>query len=172
MNKLFAFYHFVATTNEDSNCLWIGALFNDEHSVFGCAKTKFLDNTGKAQLLGSQFFEARDNTTASSDGNQLDLGTTDPTDSGQLSLEQHVVGFVVKAPLTNCQTSTRIFNLLIAVKVEYAKMLKIIIEILPAEPFARTFLPRTFSSSCNLQRWWHPTCAWSLAWGVRTDKWE
>ena len=104
-------YHLVATADEDGNCLRVGALLDDQHAVLGGAERQFLDDTGKAQLVRSQFFEARDDASAGSNGNQLNFWTPNPADGRQASLQEHVVRLIVKSPLADGQPGAGIFHL-------------------------------------------------------------
>lgn len=64
-------YHLVAAAHKDGDGLGVFALFNDQHAVLGGAKGHLTDDARRPQLVGRQLAEAGNNTSASSDGNQL-----------------------------------------------------------------------------------------------------
>ena len=99
-------YHLVTSTDEDCDRPAVGALFDDKHLLSCGSEAHLTDLTGCAELLGGQIFESWHNTAVCGDGNQLNLGTTNPSDGRQLILEEQVVGLVVEAPLADDQVGT------------------------------------------------------------------
>lgn len=71
-------YHFGSTSKENRNSLRIFAFLDHQHFVLGSAKAQLSNEAGIAQLGSTQFLEARYNTPTCRDGNQLDLGSSDP----------------------------------------------------------------------------------------------
>jgi len=78
--------HLVAAADEDGDGPRVLALLNDEHVVLGRAERQLPDSASAAELLGSQLTESGHNAAAGSDGDQFDLGTSDPTNGGQFPL--------------------------------------------------------------------------------------
>ncbi len=54
------------------------ALLDDEHAILGRAEVQLADQTGIAQLVGAQLLEPGHDSAASSDGDQLDFGASNP----------------------------------------------------------------------------------------------
>lgn len=105
-------YHLVASANEDSDRTAVGTFFNDQHLLSCCAKSHLAHTTSSTKLLCAQILKSRHDTAIGGNCNQLDLGTTDPSDGGQLVLKEQVVGLIVETPLTDDEVGSRILQLL------------------------------------------------------------
>ena len=79
MTWLIRTYHFSSTPEEDGDSLGVVALLDDQHSVLGRSEVDLANQTGLAQLVGAQLLEPGDDAAAGGDGDQLDLGSTDPS---------------------------------------------------------------------------------------------
>lgn len=64
-------YHFVASTNEDSDGPRIFALLDHQHPVLGRAERQFSDDTGVAELFRRQLLETRHDSATGGDGYEL-----------------------------------------------------------------------------------------------------
>ena len=105
----FAANHFVASAEEDGDGARVLALFDDEHAVLGRAERQLAHDARLSQLVGRQLREARHDSAAGRNSNQLqqqqderltyfislllysqtnlDFGSAHPSDSGQLSVK-------------------------------------------------------------------------------------
>ena len=79
MTWLIRTYHFSSTPEEDGDSLGVVALLDDQHSVLGRSEVDLANQTGLAQLVGAQLLEPGDDAAAGGDGDQLDLGTANPS---------------------------------------------------------------------------------------------
>lgn len=80
-------YHLVTSSDKDGDRPAVGTFFNDQH-LLSCSSESHLANTSSgAELVGAKILETRHNTAVCGDGNQLNLGTTNPSNGGQLVLE-------------------------------------------------------------------------------------
>lgn len=105
-------YHLVASTNEDSDRSAVGAFFNDQHLLSCGAKGHLTHTTSGTQLVRAQVLEPRHNTAVCRDGNQLNLGATNPPDGGQFVLEEQVVGLVIETPLADNKIGPSVLEVL------------------------------------------------------------
>ena len=77
--KIMTNYHFGSTPEEDGDSLGVKALLNDQHSILGRSEVDLANQTGLAKLVGAQLLEPGDDAAAGGDGDQLDLGTANPS---------------------------------------------------------------------------------------------
>jgi len=108
-------YHLVATTDQDGDRTRVGAVLNVQHAVFARAKGGLADLACLAELGSRHLLKAGDDAATSGDGDELELGATDPADGWELVLHQQVVGLVVKAPLAHNQVGARVLDLFIII---------------------------------------------------------
>lgn len=104
--------HLVTSADKHGDRSAVGTLFNDQHLLSRGSESHLANTSSRTQLVGAEVLETRHNTAVCGDGNQFDLGTTDPSNGGQLVLEQQVVGLVVETPLANNEVSTGALKLL------------------------------------------------------------
>ena len=64
-------HHLVATADEDGDGARVLALFDDEHALLRRAERQFAHDAGEAELVGTQFGEARHDATVGGDRDQL-----------------------------------------------------------------------------------------------------
>ena len=64
-------YHFVASSDENSDSTSVLAFFNDQHTVFGCSKCNFFHYSSVAKFISSQFTESWNNSSTCSYSNKL-----------------------------------------------------------------------------------------------------
>lgn len=105
-------HHLVTSTNENSHGAGVGTLLDYQHLLSRSSEAHLADNTSSAELVRGQILEAGHNTAVCGNGDQLDLGPTNPTNGRQVILEQKVVGFIIETPLANDQVGTRFLQLL------------------------------------------------------------
>jgi len=65
------------------------------------------------EIIGikEEYLESRNNTAASGDSDELDLGASNPSDGGQLVLKKKMVGLIVEAPLADGEVGSSILHL-------------------------------------------------------------
>mmetsp|Transcript_6616 Transcript_6616/g.16680 ORF Transcript_6616/g.16680 Transcript_6616/m.16680 type:complete len:391 (+) Transcript_6616:475-1647(+) len=114
MKTAFGFFnhHLVTTTHKDRDSLAVLASLNHNHVVLGGTKGELTNTLGKTQLFGTNIFKFGNDSTTSSNGNQLHFDTTHPTDGRKLILQQKMVGLIIKAPLTDDEVGTALLDLL------------------------------------------------------------
>ena len=103
-------YHLVASPDKHSDRSRVGTLLDDQHLFPRCSKGNLPDHSSLAQLVRRQVFESRYDSPVGRDGNQLNLGTTDPSDGGKVVLHQQMVGLIVETPLTDDQVGTSVLD--------------------------------------------------------------
>lgn len=105
-------HHLVTSTNENCHSASVGALLNHQH-LLSCSSEAHLTNLASgAELVRREILEAGHNTAVCGNGDELDLRSTNPPNSGQIILEQKVVGLIVEAPLADYQVGARFLQLL------------------------------------------------------------
>uniref|UniRef100_A0A182Q4N6 Uncharacterized protein n=1 Tax=Anopheles farauti TaxID=69004 RepID=A0A182Q4N6_9DIPT len=105
-------HHFVATADQHGHGARVLAVFDHQHLVLGRTEAKLAHHTRRTELIGRKFLETWHNTATGSDRNQLNLGSTNPTDGRQLLLQQQMVRLIIEAPLTDGKRGARILHLL------------------------------------------------------------
>lgn len=110
----FSFVANCARTTTNHNCDGLGelAVLNKDHLVASCAKDHLFDLACLSELFRGDLFEARDDASASSNGEEFDLDTTDPANGGEFVLHEQVVGLVVETPLAENAVCARVFDAL------------------------------------------------------------
>lgn len=85
---------------------------NNQHTLVAGTELDLSNNAGIAELLAIELLESRYNSSAGSNGEQLQINTTNPSYSWQLVLVEQVIGLIIESPLADYQCGTRIFTLL------------------------------------------------------------
>lgn len=105
-------YHLVAAADENGDGAGVGALLDDEHLLARSAEGHLLDDARGAELGRGQLLEARHDAAVGRNGDEFHLRATDPADSGQVVLQQQVVGLVVEAPLADDEVGAGVLDAL------------------------------------------------------------
>lgn len=103
-------YHLVATSHKYCHRSRVGAFFNDQHLFSRRTERQFPHDARSTQLLCRQVFEPRNDSSVGRDGDELDFGTSDPSNGRQVILHQQVVGFVVETPLADDKVGTGVLD--------------------------------------------------------------
>lgn len=64
-------HHLVTSTNKHRHCPTIGAFLDDKHLISCCTEAELAHNSGMAEFLSREIFEAGNNATLSGDSDQL-----------------------------------------------------------------------------------------------------
>lgn len=67
-------HHLISSSDENGYSSGVLALLDDQHFVLSCPKCDLLHEPGKAQLLGRELGEPRDDASSCRDGYQLQAG--------------------------------------------------------------------------------------------------
>ena len=76
-------HHLVTSTNKHRHCPTIGAFLDDKHLISCCTEAELAHNSGMAEFLGCEVFEAGNDATLSGDSNQLSRGEKCMTAKGK-----------------------------------------------------------------------------------------
>jgi hypothetical protein len=103
-------HHLVASADENGHRARVGTLLDDEHLLLGGAERELADEASVAKLVGAQVLETGDDAAVGRNGDQLDLGATNPADGREVVLHEEVVGLIVKAPLANDEVGAGVLD--------------------------------------------------------------
>ncbi len=84
---------------------------DEQHLLVAGSESLLFDAACLAELFGGDLFEPGDDPRTSRHGQQLDVGTGDPSDSLEAVLEKQMVRFVVEAPLAESDVGARRLDL-------------------------------------------------------------
>lgn len=75
------------------------AVLDQKNLVVGSSELVLLYGSSTAEFFGGDLFESWDDSGSSSEGKELNLDTTNPSDGWEVVVHEQVVGLVVKSPL-------------------------------------------------------------------------
>lgn len=105
-------HHLVAAPDEGSHSPSVCALLDHQHLLPGRAERHLPHDASSTKLVTLQVLEPGHYSAVGGNSNELNLGSAHPSYSGQVVLEQQVVGLVIETPLANGKVGTGILDLL------------------------------------------------------------
>ena len=101
-----------STSDKDGNGLGVVALLDKKDLIVGCTEREFLDASSLSELLWSNLLESWNNSGSSGDGKELNLDSTNPSDSWELIMHEEMVSLIIETPLAKYDVGTGILALL------------------------------------------------------------
>lgn len=99
------------TTDENGDSLRVLALLDQKHLLVRGTEGVFLDDTGLTELIGRDLLETGDDASTSCNSEQLNLDTTNPTDSREVVVHEQMVSLVIETPLAKHDVGTGVLDL-------------------------------------------------------------
>ena len=101
-----------SSSNHDSNGLRFFTFLYEDNLVSHGSEGDLRDSSSLTKLCRSNFLKTGNNSSSSSDSQELDFDTTDPSNGGEVVLHEEMVSFIIETPLAEDNVGTGVLDAL------------------------------------------------------------
>jgi hypothetical protein len=101
-----------STSDQHGDGLGVLAFLNEENLIVRGTERELLDNSSLSELLWGNLFESWDDSSSGGDSQELDLDSSNPSDSWKFIMHEKMVGLVIETPLAEHDVGSGVLALL------------------------------------------------------------